>query len=70
MSLDLQGLEDTAPELERSGQQPPARRASEEDVRRLIESFVPDSETRRLVLAYLSDLIGEAHAVGAERWAT
>ncbi|MBP1468013.1 hypothetical protein EYB53_020010 [Candidatus Chloroploca sp. M-50] len=69
MSQDLQGLDDTAPELASNEQPPPARRAGEEDVRRLIEGFVPDSEACRLVLTYLSDLIGEAHGVGAERWA-
>lgn len=65
----MQELEGVGPALENSEQPAPVRRTSEEDVRRLVEGFIPDSETRQLVLAYLADLISQAHAVGAERWA-
>ncbi|MBX0330820.1 EVE domain-containing protein [Oscillochloris sp. ZM17-4] len=44
-------------------------RLAAEDMRRLVESLIPESETRALALTYFAHLIGVAHAVGANRWA-
>jgi len=68
MSQDIQESESVGPVLE-GNEQLPARRASEEDVRRLVEAFIPGAETRQMVLAYLFELINEVHAIGIERWA-